>query len=223
MDLMQEKNIKQLKKMSQKRNAMFGGGFFKQIVAVNIREFIEAIGRTNAFVGLAKRGSSHKRTEKPAVARQFARTLDERHIHKFCSGRETQRLASDDFDAGQRRLENTSRIKDFIERTILDAGAIHTPEDEVPQAHDINLNPAPVELPNMLVDGELVVVDEETLDNMELDGEEADDIDLLAGDSDEAEMELGSDDEEEEPVLDDSEAGSECEGETIEHASLTEM
>lgn len=206
MDLMQEKNIKQLKKMSQKRNAMFGGTFFKQIVAVNIREYLEAIGRTNAFVGLVKRGSSHRRTEKPAVARQFARTLDERHLHKFCPGRETQHLAADNFDIGQQRLENTSRIRDFVERTILDAGAIHTSEDEVSHTGDITLNPTPVELPNMLVDGELVIVDEEILDDAGLDDEDLATFNFPGEDNDE---EFGSDDEEEEPVLDDSEVESE--------------
>lgn len=60
MDLMQEKNIKQLKKMSQKRNATFGGTFFKQVIAVNIREYLAAMASTNAFVGLAKRGGTHR-------------------------------------------------------------------------------------------------------------------------------------------------------------------
>lgn len=101
MDLMQEKNIKQLKKMSQKRNATFGGTFFKQVVAVNIREYLAAMASTNAFVGLAKHGGTHRRSEKTAVTRQLARTLKERHVHEFCPGRETERLASDDFNAGQ--------------------------------------------------------------------------------------------------------------------------
>lgn len=165
MDLMQEKNIKQLKKMSQKRNATFGGAFFKQVVAVNIREFLAAMTSTNAFVGLVKRGGTHHRVEKTAVTQQLAQTLKERHLHEFCQGRETQQLASDDFDVGQRRLENTNRIKDFVERTILDAGAIHGVEEEDAPPSGIVLNPdSEIEVPHMLIDGQFVVGDENEMD-----------------------------------------------------------
>src|SRR5882724_6138933 len=42
LDLLQEKNIKRLKKMAQRRDADFGGSFFQEIVALNVRAFIQA-------------------------------------------------------------------------------------------------------------------------------------------------------------------------------------
>ena len=42
MDLLQEKNIKQLKKMSQRQDATFGSDFFQEIIAVNIQAFLES-------------------------------------------------------------------------------------------------------------------------------------------------------------------------------------
>jgi hypothetical protein len=43
MDLLQEKHIKQLKKMSQRSDASFGGTFFRDLISYNIRAFLNAI------------------------------------------------------------------------------------------------------------------------------------------------------------------------------------
>ncbi|GBE80138.1 hypothetical protein SCP_0213410 [Sparassis crispa] len=59
MDLLQEKNIKQLKKMSQRKDNPFGGEFFKNIVAMNIRAFLQAIVSMRDTVRLLRKGSSH--------------------------------------------------------------------------------------------------------------------------------------------------------------------
>lgn len=112
------------------------------------------------------------------VTRQLARTLKERHVHEFCPGRETERLASDDLNTGQRRLENTSRIKDFVEHTILDAGAIHNPKDEDLVPNVITINSTPVEVPHMVIDGEFVVGDSDENELYEDEVSELADLDM---------------------------------------------
>jgi len=42
MDLMQEHNIKQLKKLAERQDATFGGEFFQEVVAMNIRALLKA-------------------------------------------------------------------------------------------------------------------------------------------------------------------------------------
>ncbi|THH04412.1 hypothetical protein EW146_g10186 [Bondarzewia mesenterica] len=165
MDLLQEKNIKQLKKMSQKRNTPFGGAFFKAIIAVNIRAFLEAITTMKTSVRLVRTGASHRRTAKTAAAKELTRNMAEQGLHKFRAGRQLGRVAQDDFEMGYLRFQKTSRILDFIERTIRDAGAIHADGDEaVVNAGDIALNPAiPTVVPNMVINGSLIVPDEEDL------------------------------------------------------------
>ena len=40
MDLMQEHNIKQLKKLSERQDATFSGEFFQEVVAMNIHTLL---------------------------------------------------------------------------------------------------------------------------------------------------------------------------------------
>jgi hypothetical protein len=59
MDLLQEHNIRQLKKMSQQHVEGFGGDFLKEIIAYNVRTFLQATDSMKAAVRLNPQGSIH--------------------------------------------------------------------------------------------------------------------------------------------------------------------
>ncbi|KAJ7230881.1 hypothetical protein C8J57DRAFT_1730455 [Mycena rebaudengoi] len=116
MDQLQEHNIKQLKKVSERRDASFGQAFFKDVVAYNIRAFLKA-GETMRFaVGLHKKGGSHTRPKKAAALKDLARVMHERQLHKFRAGRDLGHTAQNDFEEGYLKLLN-GKIKDFVKKT----------------------------------------------------------------------------------------------------------
>ncbi|TFY69112.1 hypothetical protein EVJ58_g610 [Rhodofomes roseus] len=192
MDLLQEKNIKQLKKMSQKRNADFGGEFFQDVIALNIRAFILATTSMKETVRLARTSSIHRRTVKQGALNELARNLTELELHKFCAGRASTHIPRNDFEAGYEQLEDGNKLRDFVKRTLRDAGAIHETDSEsqgvVPdEAEASGGNGVRVDLPmpSMQINGLLVVADEDDSDKS--DGASSDIAEGHEDDSDAAE------------------------------------
>ncbi|GBE85253.1 hypothetical protein SCP_0704400 [Sparassis crispa] len=163
MDLMQEKNIKQLKKMSQRADVTFGGPFFRDVIALNIRAFLESMASMKAGVRLLDHGGSHRRDQKEAAMKELARHIAEQGLHRFRVGRTSTHAAQDDFEVGYQRLVDGKRIKDFVARTLRDAGAIHGDEDldtnAVASNPDITSGREDSDipsLPSVLVNGQLI-------------------------------------------------------------------
>ncbi|KAI0054820.1 hypothetical protein BV25DRAFT_1816482 [Artomyces pyxidatus] len=198
MDLLQEKNIKQLKKMSTRRDAEFGGEFFQKVIAVNIRAFLEAITSMKTAVGLGAKGGSHRRKAKEASARELTRHIEEQGLHEFRTGRTGGHIAQDDFAVGYDRLLTSKKLQDFVDRTVRDAGAIHADEDEdddkqhgTGDAHGSNGVDGPegriseLPMPNMVVNGRLedgkFFDEEDSEDEDEVDDEVDDDVAMDEG------------------------------------------
>ncbi|KAI0043311.1 hypothetical protein FA95DRAFT_411632 [Auriscalpium vulgare] len=155
-DLLQEKNIKQLKKMSQRRDASFGGSFFQEVVSLNIRAFIGSIKSMRTMVLLQNKGESHRRAEKKSGARELTRRIDEHGLLTFRAGRTSGHVAQDDFEVGFRSYaaNDSKKIRDFVERTIQDMADLHSAEEMLESTTEHVLEDLP--LPNMVIDGELV-------------------------------------------------------------------
>jgi hypothetical protein len=160
LDLLQEKNIKRLKKMAQRRDADFGGSFFQEIVALNVRAFIQATDSMNTAVCLTQKGGAHRRTKKMAAMKELATSMQNQQLHRFCEGRTWGYEASDDFEKGYSLL--IKKIPEFISRTLKDAGAIHADGDVDPDMPD-NSDDAP--MPNMMLHGSLMAGDEIDLED----------------------------------------------------------
>ncbi|KAI0065339.1 hypothetical protein BV25DRAFT_1836202 [Artomyces pyxidatus] len=110
---------------------------------------------------LEDKGGSHRRNKKEAAAKELRRNMAEHGVNTFRSGRTTRYIAQDDFLGGYNWLSanNEKKIKDFINRTLRDAGNIHADEDvasdvSVPTASAADTSAAP--MPSMLIGGELV-------------------------------------------------------------------
>ena len=157
MDLLQEKNIKRLKKMAQRHDADFGGTFFQEIVALNVRAFIQVTDTMKSAVQLAEKGGTHRRKKKVAAIKELAMEMQDRQLHRFRRGRTLGHKASDDFENGYLIFANIKRIPDFISRTLKDAGTIHRDGDMEPDSPD-DFEDAP--MPNMVIGGSLVAGDE---------------------------------------------------------------
>lgn len=162
LDLLQEKNIKRLKKMAQRRDADFGGDFFQEIVALNVRAFIQATESMNAAVRLTKKGGAHQRTKKAAAMKELTTEMQDQQLHRFRQGRTLGHKAADDFEKGYLLL--TKKIPEFISRTLKDAGAIHA-DDDIDSDTPDESNDVP--MPNMMVRGFLVAADEIDLEDVE--------------------------------------------------------
>jgi hypothetical protein len=115
MDLLQEKNVKQLKKMSQWRNTSSGGNFFQEIVALNIRAFLQSMKVMRRVVQLTDHGESHVRTKKEATQKELMWHMDQHGLHKFRAGRTQGHVTQDDLGIGYHCMADTSRIADFID------------------------------------------------------------------------------------------------------------
>ncbi|KII90407.1 hypothetical protein PLICRDRAFT_157547 [Plicaturopsis crispa FD-325 SS-3] len=173
MDLLEEKNIKQLKKMAKRRDISFGSDFFRDIVAYNIRAFLEAKKSMESTVRLAHKGGSHRRAKKVAAMKKLTTAVEERELHKFRAGRTLGHKAQDDFEVGYLRLADSTRIEDFIARTLRDAGDIHGEGDDVEtEMEDID---GAHRGPSMMMNGNLV---------NDLDSEHEDSDDSLSGTED---------------------------------------
>lgn len=190
MDLMQEHNIKQLKKLADRRDSTFGGTFFQEVISMNIRATLHANDAVRAAVRLGSRGGVHPRRQKKAAEKRFGDAMTERELHRFRAGRTYGYTAHDDFAHGYNMLMMGTKIINFIARTMVDAGAIHDEEgaaagDEEPEEH-IDLPPTP----GIIVDGVLVTGEalDEVWDGSESDLED-DDVEMANADSDDVDSE----------------------------------
>ncbi|KAJ7494342.1 hypothetical protein B0H11DRAFT_1717440 [Mycena galericulata] len=148
MDQLQEHNIKLLKKASERGDAAFGASFYQDIVSYNIRAFTKANETMKSAIGLGKTGGRHKRQKKEAAMKELAIAMTERQLHKFRAGRDLGHKANDDFETGFLKLAD-GKVKDFIKRTLADAGNLHANDDGDQESR----TPGKLPLPNVVVDG----------------------------------------------------------------------
>lgn len=152
MDLMEEKNIKQLKKLAERRDATFGGSYFQDVIAMNVRALLKANESVRDAMRLGRKGGKHKRKAKEDAKRRLSTAMYERQMHKFRLGRTHGYAASDDHITGYELL-GRGRIKDFVTRTLLDSAAIH--ENDSMEHSPFITGQVPL-LPTMLINGDLV-------------------------------------------------------------------
>ncbi|KAI0318233.1 hypothetical protein OF83DRAFT_1083068 [Amylostereum chailletii] len=162
MDLLQEKNIKRLKQMAQRWDALFGGDFFKNVIALNIHACIQSIHSMKAAVKLGVKSESHTTKKRVAALRDAGKKMALAQIHKFRQGRMVGWWAQDDWAIGYQKFRSGTRIQDFIERTIRDAGDLHGPDAPEVEAdtHAEDEGQTAGVLPNMIIGGVLVTADD---------------------------------------------------------------
>jgi hypothetical protein len=110
MDLMEEHNIKQLKKLAERRDATFLSEFFKDVIAMNICALLKANKTIQEAVRLWHQGGSHRRKKKVGAEKQLADTMAQRELHKYHAGRHLGHEVQDDFDKGYKMLEDGKKI-----------------------------------------------------------------------------------------------------------------
>ncbi|THH01002.1 hypothetical protein EW026_g1593 [Hermanssonia centrifuga] len=125
MDLLQEHNIKQLKVMSNERVSSFGSNYFKNVIAYNVRNFLEVKELLQVATGLAKKNGAHRRKKKVIGLKLLAQTMREHQLHRYREGRTYGHVAKDDFATGYCTLDGTTRISDFVKRTSTDTSDVH--------------------------------------------------------------------------------------------------
>lgn len=114
--------MKQLKEMSQQRDATFGGEFFRQVVSMNIRSFLGIRQVLRSAVSLDKRSQTHRRKKKVAAIREFTKEMEAQGLRKYRAGRYQGHTAVNDFSKGYAMMAKGSKIRDFIKRTLFDIG-----------------------------------------------------------------------------------------------------
>lgn len=162
MDLFLEHNINLLKSMSGHRDTPFGAQFFSEIISLNIRHFLEVKESMRSSVGIGVQGGRHQKKKKVVAMKVLAQTMREQELHKFRATRTYGFVAQDDFTAGYNRFDSTSRIADFVKRTLAD-GSLHDIDDN----DNAEVEENPVEpasqppQPPVWCNGELVLSDDE--------------------------------------------------------------
>ena len=165
MDLLQEKNIKQLKKMLQRQDTTFGSDFFQEIIAINIQAFLESKKTMRRVFQLSDLSENHIHIKKEASLKELLWNMGESALHKFCTGHTQGHVVQDDLMEGLHRLTDTSQINDFIECTLRDAGAIH--DETIQDGISEPFRSAP-DMLNMLINGSLVLGDEFSSDSTQI-------------------------------------------------------
>ncbi|KAI0806322.1 hypothetical protein BC629DRAFT_1590717 [Irpex lacteus] len=168
MDLLMEHNINLLKKMSGRHAAPFTSQFFKETVSLNIRHFLDVKESLRIAVRLGARTGTHKKKKKRTAMEHLARTMRENELHRFRTGRTYNFVAQDDFEQGWERFARTSRISDFIERTLADGTVtdLHEPGSVDPQTAEdtqrctedesVDSDAPQVPLPHVWENGQLI-------------------------------------------------------------------
>ncbi|EIM79139.1 uncharacterized protein STEHIDRAFT_163962 [Stereum hirsutum FP-91666 SS1] len=127
MDLLQEHNIKQLKEMSQQRDATFGGEFFRQVVSMNIRSFLGIRQVLRSAVSLNKRSQIHRRKKKVAAIREFTKEMEAHDLHEYRAGRypgHTADMLDQELQGGHEEDEEEIILPSIILPNILVEGSL---------------------------------------------------------------------------------------------------
>ncbi|KAI0082974.1 hypothetical protein BDY19DRAFT_901160 [Irpex rosettiformis] len=164
MDLMMEHNINLLKRMSGQRDIPFTATFFKEVISLNIRYFLEVKESLRMAVGLGYQGGKHAKKKKQVAMKHLRRTMQEHQLHRFRRQRTYGFKAQDDFAEGLDRFTSTTRISDFVKRTLADDGDLNGDDDNeenepLEPGEERHWSNMQVPLPNIWQDGELVSTD----------------------------------------------------------------
>ncbi|PSS06894.1 hypothetical protein PHLCEN_2v3496 [Hermanssonia centrifuga] len=130
--------------------------------------------------GITKKRGGHQRKKKMIGLKLLAQTMKEHQLHRYRKGRTYNHEACDDFEAGVIALDKTTRIQDFVQRTLTNASNIHGAEDI--QMADAGIEDAEyndemkeLPLPNILRHGVLL----SSADMLEI-GEDTTEMDAIA-------------------------------------------
>lgn len=94
---------------------------------------------------------------------ELSSAMQDRELHKFRAGPTLGHQAQDNFEEGFTKLRTGQKLKDFIQRALLDAGHIHDDEEDIEMATPDQDGPASeLPRPHVLVGGQLPVVGGET-------------------------------------------------------------
>lgn len=174
MDLMLEHNIRLLKAFSGRRDTPFDATFFKEIVSLNIRYFLGVKESLRTATRLNATGGRHQAKKKTVAMRHLQAAMKEKELHRFRPGRTYGFKAQDDFDIGFDRFASSSRIADFVRRTLADGCDLHDGEDTTADCDESmeERNQTSVPLPNTWQNGELIPGEDSDSDDDVVDGEE---------------------------------------------------
>lgn len=125
LDLLLEHNINLLKAMTPQRDAPFANKLFSQTISLNIRYFLAVKESMRSSLRLGQKGGSHSSKRKIKTMDKLITTMHEHELHRFRKGRTYGFKAQDDFAEGYTRYDTTSRISDFISRTLSADDSVH--------------------------------------------------------------------------------------------------
>ena len=117
---------------------------------------------------LGIRGVNIIEKKKVDAEKRLADIMAQRELHKYRAGRHLRHEAQDDFDKNYEMLEDGKKIRGFVMRTMLDAGAIY--EDDLANHTTERSGRMLPSMPNMLVNGMLVAGEMDDEDNESGDG-----------------------------------------------------
>lgn len=171
-DLMQEHNVRLLKKMAQRRDAEFGGPFFSEIIARNIRAFMSLKRFLPDSLRLGKMSETHGTAKALTVSRMVDDASKLHAPHIFRAGRSFGFKARDDYQAGYRLLLG-GKLDAFLQRTIRDPLAVQGTDDsdcgtlDLPEEEEDRLPRQPVYPAIVSEDGNLMSLEENRVEEDE--------------------------------------------------------
>lgn len=166
MDLLEEHNIRQLKGMSDRRHGSFSDDFFKLIISYNIRYFLSVKDSLRILLGLGEKSGTHHQKKKAVALKLLGQCMAEHQLHRFRPGRSYGHQAQDDFAEGYHILSSTTRIADFLKRTLADVSDVNGNDQDENLQMDIDMDDTEQEaahtvpLPNVWQNGVLISGDE---------------------------------------------------------------
>jgi hypothetical protein len=121
--LLQEHYNRWLEDMVKKRGGDFDDNFYRHTLAPNVDHFLRIKEEIENTFNLHSRGKTHTSPHLRDELRVLLSLYKEENLHLFCTGRTIGHAATNQFNAGYRRLDN-SKLDDFICKSMTYADVI---------------------------------------------------------------------------------------------------
>lgn len=107
LDLLQERLIRLLKMLAERRDTNFGAPFFRDVVSRNIQGLMQVKDDLRGALELSERSHKHSSaTQDAAAMRQLAAFNEDRELPRFRPGRSYGATARNDFKSGHAKLRD---------------------------------------------------------------------------------------------------------------------
>ncbi|KAF8163196.1 hypothetical protein B0H34DRAFT_794930 [Crassisporium funariophilum] len=127
-DLLQEHHNFWLEDMAQHKGNEFDAVFYREVLAMNVNDFLNLKDEMEDQVTLKPRTKKHSDPHLDNELRAVMEHFRTEEVHRYCPGRNKTDPVQDDFEEGMKKL-NDGKIEDFIAKTTITSSILKMHSD----------------------------------------------------------------------------------------------